>query len=1106
MTLSNQFLANNPTGVCHTLTFESARGLYRQKQFAEAVKEWERALPLVRFLGLHEREATALNSTGNNYVSLVQHDKAVIFYEQALVVYRELKDIRSSANTLGALGRSSTSLNQFEKALGYHKQSLVEYREVKDRSGEGSALGNLGFANFSLKLFKDSIESFEQALVIHRETKERGSEAADLSMLGAAYLSLSENERASNYFELALKLSRESKNRTLESVALTSLGDTYVKLGKYEKAIGYLEEALVLSREVKSRSLEAPTLYTLGMTYYVYGKNNKAVGYFEQLLVLAREIKDRKQESLALNGLGMAYGSFGQSEKAANYHEQSLALARETKDRNLEGLALNTLGLIYASLSRTETAIAHYEQALAIFRELKNRPGEGLALWTLGNSYTSLSQYEKAIDYFNQALTHSRELKNSGSEAQTLVSIGYTYWRMKQYEKSLEYSERSLALIRELKLGSMAESSALTTLGFVYGSMGQNEKAIQYSEQALAVFRELRLRGGEAGALFSLGSAYKNLNQYPKAMGNFEQALAITRETKSREGESEILGSLMDVCKSTGKPRLGVFYGKQAINTLQSMRGDIRGLAQESQQSFLKGNAKTYHKLIELLIAQGRLAEAEQVMALLKEKEYFDYIRRDTAEAASLKGRATLTAEEAEWEKGYNTKGDLLVTIGTERGELLAKLQAKKPLTPEETARLTQLDQDIETGNKDFETFLKELSTHFAAKSAGTQRIEDLREAQGIMEELRELPVGTVAIYTLMGEEKLSIILRTPEAQKAYAFPIKAADLNRKVLDFHQVIQNPKLDPRPLAQELYKILIGPMARDLRRAKAKTLMWSLDGALRYIPLAALHDGKQYLIEQYRMSVFTPASNTRLKDKPTAEWNAAGFGVTKAWEGSSPLPAVAGELSGIITTKSGDGGVLAGEIQLDDKFTQVSMREALRKRPSVVHIASHFQFQAGDQTNSFLLLGDGGRLSMEELRTSANLFSGVQLLTLSACNTGVGDGAEVEGFGVLAQRQGAKAVIASLWPVADTSTSFLMREFYRIRESAPTMTKVEALGRAQIELLRGTAKPTAGAERAFVHEAETKKTTKVNAPSFQVNEAAPYAHPYYWAPFFLMGNWL
>jgi CHAT domain-containing protein len=364
------------------------------------------------------------------------------------------------------------------------------------------------------------------------------------------------------------------------------------------------------------------------------------------------------------------------------------------------------------------------------------------------------------------------------------------------------------------------------------------------------------------------------------------------------------------------------------------------------------------------------------------------------------------------------------------------------------------------------------------------------------MEDLRDLPAGTVAIFTLIGDDKVYAILRTPDAQKAYEYPIKAADLNQKITDFHQVIQDPTLDPRPLAQELYQILIGGMAEDLRRAHAQTLMWSLDGALRYVPLAALYDGKQYLIEQYRLSVMTLASNARLKERPDQDWKAAAFGVTKGFEDAAALPSVSAELTGI-------NEILGGEIQLDDQFTQLSMRLMLFKRYPVVHIASHFRFVPGNETKSFLLLGDGAHLSLAELKTSANLFGGVQLLTLSACNTGVGDGAEVEGFGTLAQMQGAKAVIASLWPVADESTSLLMQGFYRIRESKAGITKLEALREAQLALLRGEVqiRPVAEGDRGAV----------INRPpvathNFPHNGNAPYAHPYYWAPFFLMGNWL
>src|SRR4029450_13106587 len=160
--------------------------------------------------------------------------------------------------------------------------------------------------------------------------------------------------------------------------------------------------------------------------------------------------------------------------------------------------------------------------------------------------------------------------------------------------------------------------------------------------------------------------------------------------------------------------------------------------------------------------------------------------------------------------------------------------------------------------------------------------------------------------YTLVGADTYRVILTTPDFQKGYEYPIKAADLNRKVLEFREVLQNPKYDPLPLAQELYKVLLGPVARDLKAAKAEILMWSLDGVLRYLPVAALHDGKQYLIEQYSNAVFTPASQARLKDTPSRQWNALGLGVTKAHGERIPaLPGVAEEMHGIIREAGQNG---------------------------------------------------------------------------------------------------------------------------------------------------------------------------------------------------------
>jgi CHAT domain-containing protein len=239
------------------------------------------------------------------------------------------------------------------------------------------------------------------------------------------------------------------------------------------------------------------------------------------------------------------------------------------------------------------------------------------------------------------------------------------------------------------------------------------------------------------------------------------------------------------------------------------------------------------------------------------------------------------------------------------------------------------------------------------------------------------------------------------------------------------------------------------------------------------------------------------------------------VTKAQGEQIPaLPGVLDELRGIIREDGADkqSGVLPGTVKLDEAFTQGAMLAGLRQRPSLVHIASHFRFEPGNETNSALLLGDGSFLSLAQIKSMPNVFGGVELLTLSACNTATGgsgaNGKEVEGFGVLAQRQGAKAVVASLWPVADRSTTILMQEFYRMRESQAGMTKAEALRQAQLSLLYGDAerKKSVGEKRGLGlgkdSGAGQQRALKADA---KAEAKASYAHPYYWAPFILIGNW-
>jgi CHAT domain-containing protein/Flp pilus assembly protein TadD len=869
-----------------------------------------------------------------------------------------------------------------------------------------------------------------------------------------------------------------------------------------QQIIEKLEQALHLWQELGEPSWAAVTLHKIGNVHFDLRQNQKAIGYFDQALPLYREVKNRNGEGATLYNLGVSYGRLGQYEKTLELQEQAVAIYREMKNRAQEGRALGGVGVAYVFLGRYEKAIEYLEQALPIYREANDRGGEGLLLNNLAGSLYYLGRHEKAIEYTEQALAISREVNNKPRQSMALQGLGANYVALGQYEKAIDYYEQALPIIRQVN-DRRIESSVVSGLAEAYFSLGQTEKAIEYYKLGLAAAREVSARGMEIEPLLGLGDVYHKLGKHEEAARAYEQSFRLARELKTRDHEASALGRLMSVWRARNLTDLAIYFGKQSVNVYQEIRSNLRSLDAESQRSFLKSKEQTYRQLADLLIAQSRLPEAEQVIRMLKEEEYFDYIRRDEANSPKA-GKAALTPEEAALDKRYREVADKLTEIGTERGTLIDK----KARTPEDEQRLAKLEADLVVAGNAFQKFLDGLAAEMGNNADTNARAFQLRESQGLMEDLRELGKGVVALYTLVGEDKYRVILTTADFQKGYEYPIKAEELNRKVLAFRDVLQNPKLDPLPLAQELYKILVGPVAKDLQSAKAQMVMWSLDGVLRYLPVAALHDGRQYLVERYRTAVFTPASQSRLRVEPSRKWTALGLGVTKAHGPTIPaLPGVLEEIHGIIQEAGTKTGVLPGSIKLDEAFTQEAMLNELRKRNPVVHIASHFRFEPGNETNSALLLGDGTFLSLAQIKSLPNVFAGVDLLTLSACNTATGGsgatGKEVEGFGVLAQRQGAKAVIASLWPVADRSTKNLMQELYKLREAKADVTKVEALRQAQIHLLRGELQVTGEmlAARSIVQEED--KTA--NLPKFKVDPKAPYAHPYYWAPFILIGNW-
>lgn len=736
-----------------------------------------------------------------------------------------------------------------------------------------------------------------------------------------------------------------------------------------------------------------------------------------------------------------------------------------------------------------------------------------------------------ALKLYEEAQSSWRAAGERRQEARALASVAGVYISLGDYAAAVGKYEAAAVLFEQLGL-DREEAAARENIGWLcYESLRDAARALPHLERALRLHGEAGRRHGEARARRIVGMVYAGLGstagERRKAFAYLDVNVAQHRAAGDRYSEGDELSNLMVAWKNYGRPREAIFYGKQAVNVYQSLRAGLKsaGLEADTQKTFLKSKEDAYRTLAELLIEAGRLPEAQLVLAMLKEQEYFEFVRRDPSSSA-VTARATLTPEEATLEAEYVKLADEITRLGRQRGELFSK----KGRTDEEEKLLGQLEDQLAVASEHFHKFLEALQVKLGVATAQGARVTEIKDALGMQKTLRELGDGAVLLYTLVGGDHYRVMLVTPDTQQAYENPIKAADLARKVLAFREALQAPQKDPAPLARELHTILVGPkLARDLEQAGAKTLMWSLDGVLRYLPVAALQDeAGKYLVETYRNTIFTPASRDRLKDPVAGRWTALGAGVSKGKEVMLPgvvnqrasftaLPGVPRELRSVVRDKSagaeaaaeGDG-VLEGKVMLDEGFTKDSLRAALRQQYQLVHIASHFRFQPGNESHSFLLLGgeddQSDKLTVAEIKRVS--FEGVDLLTLSACETALGggksNGIEVESFGVLAQRQGAGAVLATLWPVADASAPLVMREFYRLREAKPGMGKAEALRQAQLYLLRGGKASGDGAPASHGGAGANRGLAGSSGVAGSERRKS-FAHPFFWAPFVMIGNW-
>jgi CHAT domain-containing protein/Tfp pilus assembly protein PilF len=1075
---------------------------FNLSEFGKALDFYNRALTQARAAKDAQQAAAALNGVASVNREQGDKDKAQQGYKQALDVATASGDLVGQATALNGQGWLMANDGQWEKALALHQQALGLARRTADDDLQAIVLLRIGQALAATGQLDKAKEAAAQALAIFQRVGDAEGEANTLGAMAVGYKNIQDNQRALQLGMQALVMFRESGDQRGVAAALRGIGLVLMALGQPDRALESLNRALAVSRLAGDPSSEAMTLVGIGTVDSVTGQKQKALEAHNQALEMFRAGGDRAGEALALNSIGSTYIALGERQKAIDSFNQALPLYRGLGNRDGEATTLGNLGVACFYLGEWQKARDFYNEALSIYVQLSDRAGGANMLTSIGTGYLVLGESEKALEYYGRALPLYRSLSNQYGAANVLNNIGFAYGKMGEWQKALEPLQQALAL--DNAIGDRPhQADTLTILSAAYDAVGEKQKALDVLNQALPIRREVGDLQGEAATLDQLGVVYNDLGQSQKAQESLQQALPLAREVGNPIQESQVLNDLMLSVKST-QPALAVFYGKQAVNLLQQLRGNIQGLDQGLQTSFLVSKEDYYHGLADLLIAQGRLPEAQQVLDLLKRQEYSDFTRGDTTNPMSP---LTLTPAEQQASQDYQKTTTDVVAMGREWAEL-RKISAR---TPEQETRFKQVSDQLQTASAGLSDYYKRLYVLLGSGDNANNKLKDVRgEVSSLSQILARMP-HTVALYTLVGKDRYRVIVVTGTTQVARESAIGEEDLNKKIAAFEQALRNRTGDPKPAAQDLYNILIGPVKQDLDQAQAETLVWSLDGALRYVPMAALYDGKRYLVEKFKMVTITPVSIQYLAEKPdVSNLSVAAMGISRQYESQLPeLKAVVGELDEIAKDPhvSGANGVLPGTVLLNNEFTEKAMEAQFSGDHTVVHIASHFVFRPGDSTNSYLLLADNDKdgkafhLTVDDFNNNPNLtLTNTDLLTLSACETGMsgnaGNGREVDGLGTSAVTKGARAVISSLWEVNDASTGQLMADFYR-RWSAGggSVEKVEALRQAQLDLLQGKVEAQAGGAGRGVESVDD-----TSAPA-----TGGFSHPYYWAPFVLMGNW-
>lgn len=889
---------------------------------------------------------------------------------------------------------------------------------------------------------QDLIRLFETEVLKNADARERGGTFLELATV---LHDLGRNNDALTLARKARSYFKKINDQKGICYSLINEGIYLDQLRDFPAALTSFEKASKVNRELNEDSAASKIHVGLGRTYNNLARFENAITHFEQAEVLKTRISDVVGLAKCRLGLGLAHYSLGSFEQAAAIFQELVAMSIKLNDPEMQADARNNLGNVFLRMSRFDEALEEQNTALAIGESLNKPQMISSAHINIGITFGHLGDFKSAIKHNAKALEISDNLLERGT---ALQNIGNAYFNQGEFQESLRFFESALE-IKESHNELEGVLLCSMNLGNSYGSLGQFDDAIKWQRRALSVSQRIGDRFNESLCLSNLGVSFFLNGKTKAAIKHLRAAATLARECGAIHLESQAEFGLTRIFREGLNDLSGAYeHCKRAAELGETLTQGLKH--QDSKIGFFGRLSTPYEYLLRCCLELGnRTEEAFEVLERSKSRSLVEILSSGPLQptkavhedfAALLEAENKLLAALREWQ--------------TRAWRVANHVPDLKDFT--------KIRSDLDVLYKEMERYDPE---YVSLRRGETVTFDDVKSFVNAAER------PMVVVEYFVGADSISIFLISSRESQIKVF-IKEVEKSRLLTclkKYRQAVDHLSESDRATEQmEIARLVIEPIKEWTEGGDL--ICFVPHGPLHFIPLHALPVDNEPILRRHPI-VYSPSSSVILglhkKQKQTLRSCVAfGVGVTAEQEES-------GELTEDYVNKmkelfEGEALAVAEQYEVEALTGSNATKESFGEisEADVLHFSCHGYFNPADPLSSGLLMYDGTLTAREifgmRLRS--------EMVVLSACETAFSErsrGDELIGLIRSFLYAGSRSVVASLWPVDAHSTRDLMVRFHSFVQ--------------------------AGYDRA----------TALQLAQLAIADRSEYMHPYYWAPFVLVG---